>query len=112
MAPRRAAETDAGRPFCRPNWLLFVIILSLGAGLATRYVYASSIETVTTVKAASPNDHHYRQRLYKNALQWSAPVEELTVFVSAIGFHHPVPIESLLVVHLDDSLYIRPPPSC
>jgi len=89
---------------------MLVVILSLTTSLVTRYVHVSSVETVTTVKAGSPDAH--RQRLHKNAFQWTAPVDEFTVFVSSIGSHRPAPIQPLLIVYLDESLYNRPPPSC
>jgi len=85
-------------------------MLSLSASLVTRYVHVSSAETFTTVKASSPDSH--RQRLQKNTFQWTAPVDEFTIFVSSIGSYHPAPVQPLLVIHLDESLYNRPPPSC
>jgi len=112
LAQQRPTEPGSGRAFRWYNWLLLVGILSLGASLATRYVYVSSVETVTTVKAGSPDNHHHRQRLCKNALQWPAPVEEFTVLESPVGFRHPAPMELLLVVHFDEPLYNRPPPIC
>ena len=80
------------------------------AMVSSRWLIWKDAGTVTTVRSASPDEH--RQRLHKSALQWTAPVDEFTVFVSAIGSHRPRPPQPLLVVHLDESLYNRPPPSC
>ena len=110
MPLARVAGGDSGRGFRGRELLLLVVILALAASLVTRYVYVSTTGTVTTVRSASPDEH--RQRLHKSALQWTAPVDEFTVFVSAIGSHRPRPPQPLLVVHLDESLYNRPPPSC
>jgi hypothetical protein len=109
MPIARAASRDCRRGFRRRE-LFLIVILALAASLATRYVYLSSAATVTTVKSASPDNH--RQRLHQNAPRWTAPVDEFTVFVSSLGAHLPPTQRPLLVVHLDESLYNRPPPTC
>jgi hypothetical protein len=105
-----ATGTDARRKFRWREWLMLLCILSLTTSLATRYVHISPTETFTTVKAGSSDSQ--RQRLHKNAFQWTAPVDEFTAFVSLISPHRPEPPQPPLVVHLDESLYNRPPPSC
>jgi hypothetical protein len=111
--PMPIAKTAGGyfrRGFRGRELLLLVVILALAASLATRFVYLSSSATVTSVKSASPDNH--RQRLHQTGARWTAPVDEFTVFVSSLNAHLPPPPPPLLVVHLDDSLYNRPPPSC
>jgi len=110
MAWPRVASAEVRRGVRWREWLLLVVSLSLAASLATRYVHVSSVETVTTVKAGSPDTH--RQRLQKNTFQWTPPVAEFTIFVLSITPYHPAPIQPLLVVHLEEPLYNRPPPSC
>jgi len=110
MPIARAAGGGGRRRFGGREWLMLIVILALTASLATRYVYISSASTVSTVKSASPDNH--RQRLHQSAPRWMAPADEFTVFVSSLGSHLPPPAPPLLVVHLDESLYNRPPPSC
>jgi hypothetical protein len=103
------AGGDFHRALRRRELLMLFVILALTACLVTRYAYVSSVPYVTKVKSGSTTAQ--RQHLQKDAVQWVGPADEFILFLIVAGCHPPEPQQPLLVVHLDESLYNRPPPA-
>lgn len=112
MMPLQRTDTDSEPAFHWHKWLSLVVMLALATSLVARYAYVSSLATVSTVEVVGSRDNrHHCQRLDSNALRWVAAVENATVFVSAVTTHPPAPTQFLVAIHIDESLYNRPPPS-
>jgi hypothetical protein len=102
-------------PIIRPTVLTafmgyLLVIVALAGGLVTRYTRISTAGSVAAVKSVSATVRG--QRLHKDATDWAAPLQEFTVFVCSVCSLPQVPAQLLLVPHLDESLYNRPPPTC
>jgi hypothetical protein len=104
----RARASSASR--CRIA-VIVLAICSLTASVATRYTeLGPEVGKVAAVKSQSPDVQ--RQRLLKNALQWTEPISSFTLF------HPPQPSISTVSVVVpsrnlssESWLYNRPPPS-
>ena len=91
--------------------LLSLALLGLVASLATRYCdVLTPLHTTAVLSDASAVKH---QHLDRDGLEWTPTSSDFSQFVSFVCARHVLPAaEPLLVVHMDDSLYNRPPPAC
>jgi hypothetical protein len=91
--------------------LLSLALLGLVASLATRYSDVLTPVHATTVLSAANSVKH--QHLDRDGFEWTPTTSDFSQFVSFVCARHvPPAAEPLLVVHVDDSLYTRPPPAC
>lgn len=92
------------------NLLLGVAVLGLIVGLATRYCDLGPSVSTTAAVSSGANAKH--QHLDRDAFEWTPQVSDFSIFVLFVCARHAPPAaEPLLVAHLDDSLYNRPPPA-
>jgi hypothetical protein len=89
--------------------IVLLLLLSLMGHLAGRY--ASVTDSSGSAKAFASQINPKHQHLDRDGMHWNPPPSDFTVFVAAVcGARVAPPSAPVLVVHLDDSLYNRPPP--
>jgi hypothetical protein len=90
--------------------LLSLALVGLVASLATRY--CDVLVPLHTTSALSDAGAVKHQHLDRDASEWTPTVSDFSQFVSLVCARQvPPAAEPILVVHLDDSLYNRPPPT-
>ena len=91
--------------------LLSLALLGLIASLASRYCdVLTPVHATMVLSDASAVKH---QHLDRDGFEWTPTASDFSHFVSFVCARHvPPAAEPLLVVHVDDSLYNRPPPAC
>ena len=95
----------------RQNWVLLgIVLLGLVIHLGGRY---TSVVNYSGAKAVSSGDADARhQHLASDGAQWHPPAAEFSLFLETICTAHvPAPSAPPLAVHVDESLYNRPPPT-
>ena len=93
------------------NLLLTLAVIGLVVSVATRYCDVwVPIKAVSALNDSGVTKH---QHLDSDAFEWTPTASDFSQFVSLVCAPHVAPAaEPILVVHVDDSLYNRPPPAC
>ena len=91
--------------------LLSLALLGLVASLATRYCdILTPVHSTAVLSDASAVKH---QHLDRDGFEWTPTTSDFSQFVSFVCARHVPPApEPLFVVHVDEPLYNRPPPTC
>ena len=101
------AEVEA----CRARrWaLVCFVLLSLVVTLATRF----QVPVQDTLTAQSSVSHATRQHMNQDAVQWTAPILQLTVLQAPTFYPRVAPAgPPLPILLIEENLYNRPPPTC
>jgi len=91
--------------------LLSLALLGLLASLATRYCdILTPVNSTAVLSHASAVKH---QHLDRDGFEWTPTTSDFSQFVSFVCARHVLPVpEPLFVVHVDEPLFNRPPPTC
>jgi hypothetical protein len=90
-------------------WLLAIVLCGLLAHLGGRYTDFDSLSGSVNATTGTINPHH--QHLDSDGAQWHPPTTTFALFVATIcEAHVEQPCAPPLAVHVDESLYNRPPP--
>jgi hypothetical protein len=91
--------------------LLSLALLGLVSSLATRYCdVLASVQTTSVLSDGSAVKH---QHLDRDGFEWTPTTSDFSQFVSFVCARHVLPVpEPLFVVHVDEPLFNRPPPTC
>jgi hypothetical protein len=95
----------------RERLLFVLVILALALNVASRFTFI--VPSVGAHPVVTDSARLEQQHLSADAVAWVPPHSELIPFLSAVSTV-PLPESDAphLVLHLDDSLSNRPPPSC